>query len=69
MTQLALFPPPPVPLGIACRHGIDLHWTTDECPQCEADIDAQIAAFQAEVAAGTFDARGYRPSEKRRRAA
>lgn len=50
--------------GPGCLHGNQFG-----CPACSALVDEMCAAFAAEVAAGTYDAEGYTPADRRKQRA
>lgn len=62
MKQIALFARP-----LTCCFGEP--WPDGPHPLCDAEADRLSAQFEAMVQAGIFNARGYTPSEWRRRKA
>lgn len=62
MSQGVLFPEPSPP----CRFG-SVAWTgRDHCAACHAAVEAAVTAFALAVQAGTYDAAGYTPHERKR---
>jgi hypothetical protein len=53
------------PTGLTCS--FNEPWMGDH-PLCRAEVEAGCQRFAEAVAAGIFDAQGYRPSERRAQA-
>ena len=68
MKKAELFEVPPPPIadtGLTCKFGepwMELH------PLCEAHADDMCQQFAKAVRAGTYDAAGYTPNERRAQA-
>lgn len=67
MTAQPALPFPPAVVGLPCAFGqTGEDWDgPHHCAACAAEVARACAAFAAAVAAGTYDADGYTPTERR----
>ena len=56
--------------GLTCKFGTPWrdHFDSTGCAACAAETERGCTAFAAAVAAGTYDADGYTPAERKRQA-